>query len=332
MTLLPTLRRSGVALLALLAAVTVIATGCGGGTQAQTYRPARLIVFGDERSALVDDGNHNAWKYSVNGINPTTNERDCTQLPNWVQTLATSYNLVFAECNPGGFVNPGALMRAQPGARIEDPVTGLGQQISVQLTQGLGVGDLVTVMIGSNDLVDLFNRVQNGQLSQTDAVSEAQRLGGVTAGWVNYLLSLNTRLILVTLPDLGSTPFALNAEQLVAGSRALLSALTSAYNAYLRTGVDAGKYDGRNYGLVLADDIVAGIVSNPTVYLTSPSDITDALCVTPLMTCTNDPSNLTTATGANTSSYLWADDLHAGPIVQSQMGSAAAARAQTNPF
>jgi hypothetical protein len=33
--------------------------------------------------------------------------------------------------------------------------------------------------------------------------------------------------------------------------------LTYQFNAYLRTKIDSSAYDGRNYGLVLADDIVA---------------------------------------------------------------------------
>jgi outer membrane lipase/esterase len=323
-------RRVALVLLALLAAIVA---GCGGGTsQVQAYSPRRLIVFGDETSALVDDGNHNAWKYSVNAIDATTNERDCNQLQIWVQGLAAQYGFVFAECNPTGIVNPKALMRAQPGARVEDPAIGLEQQISTEAGHGLGTGDLVTVLIGANDIVDLFSQVQNGQLSQPDAISEARRRGGVTAGQINRLLALNTRVILSTVPDLGKTPFAVTADELVAGSSGLLHQLTYEYNAYLRTRIDATKYDGRNYGLVLADDMVGAAVSSPSSYLAAPANVTDALCVTALPYCTTDPSNLTPAPGASTSSYLWADSLHVGPTMHAHMASQAVARATTNPF
>ncbi len=305
--------------------------GCGGSTSpVQAYVPQRLIVFGDETSALVDDGNHNAWKYSVNGINATTNERDCETLPNWVQGVATRFGLVFAECNPGGITYPNALMRAQPGATVEDPTIGLAQQIALQQVNGLGTGDLVTVMIGNNDILALFNQVQAGQLSQPDALAEARRRGGVTAELVNQLLALNTRLLLVTIPDLGNSPFAIAAEQLVAGSRVLLSNLTSQYNTYLRTGIDSAKYDGRNYGLVLGDDIVASAVSAPTSYLGSPANVIDAVCVVALPYCTSAPADL--VPDGSSGGYLWADSRHVGASMHSQLAAQATSRVTTLPF
>lgn len=314
-----------------LVAVLAFFGGCGGSTSpVQAYYPQRLIVFGDENSALIDDGNHNAWKYSVNGINATTNERDCTTLPIWVQGVANRFGLVFAECNPGGVTYPNALMWARPGATVEDPTIGLAQQIALQQVNGLGTGDLVTVMIGNNDIVALFNQVQVGQLSQPDALAEARRRGGVTAQLVNQLLALNTRLLLVTIPDLGNSPYAIAAEQLVAGSRALLSILTSEYNTTLRTGIDSTRYDGRNYGLVLGDDIVASAISTPSTYLGSPANITDAVCVVALPHCTSAPSDLVPDGSAG--GYLWADNLHVAPTTHNQLASQATSRVTTLPF
>jgi outer membrane lipase/esterase len=333
MTVLRDPCRAGARLLAPLALTAMIVTACGGGTEpVQAYRPNRLVVFGDETSALVDDGNQNAWKYTVNGIDPITNVRDCNLLQNWVQVLAAAYGFVFAECNPGGVTSPKAVMRAQPGARVEDPAIGLEQQISTELGNGLGTGDLVTVMIGANDIVDLYNQIQNGTLSQPDAIAEARRRGAVTAGQVNRLLAINTRVILATVPDMGKTPFAVSADKLVAGSSGLLYNLTYEYNAYLRTSIDSAKYDGRNYGLVLADDMVGAAVSSPTSYLTAPANVTDPLCVVALPFCTSAPSDLSTDPGASTNSYLWADELRVGPTMHSRMGSSAVARATTNPF
>lgn len=305
--------------------------GCGGSTSpVQDYLPQRLIVFGDETSALIDDGNHNARKYSVNGINATTNERDCAILPIWVQSVAARFGFVFAECNPGGITNPLALMRAQPGATVEDPTIGLAQQIAEQQANGLGSGDLVTVLIGGNDIVALYNQVQAGQLTQPEAVAEVRRRGSVTAQLVNQVLALNTRVLLVTVPDPGLSPFAIAAEQLVAGSRWLLSTLTREYNSYLRIGVDSTRFDGRNYGLVLGDDIVASAVNNPTVYLAAPTNVVDAVCIVVLPNCTSATADLV-ADGAPTR-YLWADSLHIGSAMHNQIAGQAVSRATTLPF
>ncbi len=314
-----------------LAAAIGILAGCGGSTSpVQEYQPRRLIVFGDETSALVDDGNHNGWKYSVNGINATTNQRDCSILPVWVQTIAARFGFVFAECNPGGVTNPLALMRAQPGATVEDPTIGLGQQIADQQASGLGAGDLVTVLIGGNDIVTLFDQVQTGQLSQPEALAEARRRGGVAAQWVNRVLALNTRVLLVTVPDPGLSPFAIAAEQLVAGSRSLLSSLTREYNTYLRTGVDSTRFDGRNYGLVLGDDIVASAVNSPTAYLTAPANVTQAVCAVALPNCTNASADL--IPDGSPTAYLWADGLHVGSAMHNQLAAQAISRATTLPF
>ncbi len=316
-----------------LALVGLVASGCGGGTaEVKSYRPTRLVVFGDEASALVDSGSGNALKYSVNGVDAASGQRLCAQLPIWVQGLAQLYGFVFAECNPNGLTAFNALMRAQPGAKIEDPTIGLDQQISAELGRGLGTGDLVTVMIGANDIKDLYDQVQAGAISQPTAVAEVRRRGGVAAAQVNRLLAANTRVILVTVPSLGQTPFAVAANLVSGGAAALLNSLSFEFNAYLRTSIDGAKYDGRNYALVLADDVVGAVVQTPSGFLSAPFNVTTALCVVDLPNCNNSADALVPDNGSGPSSYLWADDLHFGPVIHARLASLAAQRATTNPF
>jgi len=332
MTLLRKPRRCG-ALLLLAASLAAIVAGCGGGTsQVQPYHPNRVIVFGDEMSALVDDGNQNAWKYSINGVNPTTNLRDCTQAPNWAQGLANNYGFVFAECNPAGITNARAVMRARPNATVEDPINGLGQQVSEQVAAGLGTGDLVTVLIGTNDILELYAQVQSGFISQTDAMNEAARRGTVAAKQVTRMLAMNTRAIVSTIPDLSKSPFARLADQLVAGSSTLIYNLVYQFNAYVRAEINNGVYDGHYYALVLADDMTNAAVSSPSSYMSAPANVSDPLCVVPLGICTNTPSDLTTAPGASTTSYFWASLTFAGPVLHGRMASSAVSRATSNPF
>ena len=332
MTVLRTFVRP-LSLLALSLFGAWVVSACGGGTaEVHAYRPTRLIVFGDEASALVDDGNANAFKFSVNGVDPATRLRNCALLPNWVQGLANVYGFVFAECNPNGLTNFTAVMRAQPGAKVEDPVTGLEQQISAQMGSGLGTGDMVTVMIGANDIQDVFEQTQAGTLSQPDAVKEIRRRGGVVAAQVNRLLAINTRAILVTVPDMGSTPFAVATNKVSSGTAALLKTLSFEFNAYLRTSIDGARFDGRNYALVLGDDVTGAIVTHPASFLGSPANVVDALCTVDLKSCTNTAESIVTDTGASTSNYLWADSLHFGPVVHTRLASLAATRATTNPW
>ena len=319
--------------LAPFALVGLVASGCGGGTaEVKTYRPTRLVVFGDEASALIDDGTGNALKYSVNAVDSASGLRLCNGLPIWVQGLAGVYGFVFAECNPNGLTTFNAVMQAKPGAKIEDPTIGLEQQISVELGRGLGTGDLVTVMIGSNDIKDVYDQVQAGTMSQPSAVAEMRRRGGVVAAQVNRLLAANTRAIVVTVPNLGQTPFAVASNLVSSGTSALLSSLSFEFNAYMRTSIDSSKYDGRNYALVLADDVVGAAVQKPSSFLSSPFNVTDGLCTIELPNCTNSADSLVPDNGSGTNSYLWADALHFGPTVHARLASLAAQRAATNPF
>ena len=73
-------------------------------------------------------------------------------------------------------------------------------------------------------------------------------------------LATGARAIVITIPDMGLSPYAGNANKTNPGASALLSRLTTDFNGFLRTRINATAYDGRNYGLVLADDIVAAIV------------------------------------------------------------------------
>ena len=319
--------------LAPFALVGLVASGCGGGTaEVKTYRPTRLVVFGDEASALIDDGTGNALKYSVNAVDSASGLRLCNGLPIWVQGLAGVYGFVFAECNPNGLTTFNAVMQAKPGAKIEDPTIGLEQQISAELGRGLGTGDLVTVMIGSNDIKDVYDQVQAGTMSQPSAVAEMRRRGGVVAAQVNRLLAANTRAIVVTVPNLGQTPFAVASNLVSSGTSALLSSLSFEFNAYMRTSIDSSKYDGRNYALVLADDVVGAAVQKPSSFLSSPFNVTDGLCTIELPNCTNSADSLVPDSGSGTNSYLWADALHFGPVVHARLASLAAQRAATNPF
>ena len=77
---------------ALLLAVAALLAGCGGGTeQNEPFVPVRLFTLGDEASTINPDGT----TYSVNGLDANGNF-DCTALPIWTESLATSLGFVFA--------------------------------------------------------------------------------------------------------------------------------------------------------------------------------------------------------------------------------------------
>ena len=309
-------------------AAAVVLTACGGGTsQVETFSPTRMISFGDEASLVVDDGAANGRKYTVNGLDANA-ARDCTLTPIWSQVLATHYGFVYAACNKAA-ATPKAFARAQAGAKVGDPATGISAQIAEQQSVGGGLqtGDLVTVMMGVHDLVELNERVQAGTLSDADARAEARRRGAQLAAGVNAILGAGTR---ATVPDMGLSPYARALDSTSPGTTARLTQLSYEFNASLRTGIDATRFDGRNYGLVLTDDTVAAVSKVPGAFSSYPANVTEAACVVALPQCTSAPADLVAS--GSTTSHMWADTLRLGPSLHALIGSQAVARAVDNPF
>ena len=318
-------------ILALGLAVGMVA--CGGGTaQVQKFVPARLIVFGDENSLIVNDGANNGKKYTVNGLDATP-VRDCLLLPIWVQAVATHYGHVFAECNKAA-ATPLAFMRARANATVEHPSLGMAAQLAAQTAAGGAVkaGDLVLVMLGANDLYALADRLKAGTITTAEASAESRRLARVLAGHINNVLGAGARAIVSTVHDVGLSPYAIAQEVANPGAKARLSALVLDFNGTLRTSIDSTRFDGRNYGLVLADDVSQSMSRNPAVF--NLTNVVTGVCAIALPECTSAAADIITVNGvgANVAAYMWADDRRVSPAVHARIGEQATARAAGNPF
>jgi outer membrane lipase/esterase len=329
MTLMRELRQPcwrAIGLLALTAA-TALLVACGGGSaQVEAFRPNRVLAMGDENSVIVDNGSADGFRYTINDRTSTAAGK-CQALPNFAQSLISVYGYVFKECNPSG-ATPAAFVLAQAGARVDDPATGLARQIA-RVAGGLGPTDLVTVMLGANDVIALYEDVREGRRTEAQAVAEVQRLGILAADGVNTILATGARALVITIPDMGSSPYAIAQATTTGYAMTLMARLSYDFNANLRTQVDATRFDGRNYGLVLADDIVSAIVRAPTAFLLAPANVTEAACSTANVV---DCLTTTLQTGATATSHLWASDRHLGPEAHRQIGLQAQTRAVNNPF
>jgi len=184
-------------------------------------------------------------------------------------------------------------------------------------------------MLGVNDVVAVYEDVRDGRRTQAAGVAEIQRLAGALATAINGMLATGARALVVTIPDMGLSPYAAKQETTRAGAKALLTELSYQFNAVLRTSIDPTRYDGRNYGLVLGDDVVGAMARAPSAFLTSPYNVTVAACTTTVL---KDCTTTTLVTGASASSHLWASDRHLGPEAHRQMGLLAQSRAVNNPF
>jgi len=306
------------AMMALTAAVVLSACGGGNGTQIQPFHPTRVVTFGDESSLITPQGQ----KYTVNGVDATTGLVDCAANPIWVQTLAAAYGLTYPQCDPNHTAAPAGLMLAAEGSKVADVQNAVDKYFSVNYFTDK---DLVTVLVGQNDILELYNQFPAQSLDSLSA--QATQRGQALAQTVNRIAAAGGRVIVSTLPDVGLTPFAL-AETVAHGDTnrgTLLTALTTAFNLAMRTSLTN---DGRNIGLVLLDETVQSMVKFPQAY--SMTDVTDPACLPNVIV--QNCSTRTLFPNATGDTWLWANNLLLGSGGQNRLGYLALTRAQNNPF
>ena len=337
MTLSFNVRRLGALVLAPLLLTAALLAACGGGTeQVVKFKPNRLFVFGDDNSVIENDGSNDGFKYTVNDRSLATAGK-CLVLPTFVQSVALLYGFVFEQCNPLA-VTPKAFVRAAPLAKVADVALQVANQ------RDLNAGDIATIMVGINDLIEIYEQMPKSagltDANKKAAIAEAGRRGAQAAAIVNKLLATGARGLVFTVPDISLSPYAVRANQTLPGSTALLASMNYEFNANLRTTIDATAFDGRNYGLVLADDIVAAMYRLPTSYLTAPAIANATACsgvvgsgtgadvATQVLACTTT----TLVANATSTSHLWASDRHIGPNAHQRIGAQAGSRAANNPF
>lgn len=309
--------RMGCALLA-MAALTVL-NGCGGGTsQIEPFAPTRIMAFGDESSVITAEGK----KYTVNGINADTGALVCSSNPIWVQTLASTFGLVFPQCNPNLIAVPTGIMYATAGAKVADIKTKIDQHFS---TNSFGPKDLAAIYIGANDILELY--AQFPAQSQDTLLAESRTRGRALADQVNRIANANGRVIISTLPDMGLTPFALKekAAKVDTDRAAFLSNLSNEFNIAMRLQIIN---DGRLIGLVLMDEATQAIVRFPAAF--GYANVTAAACLTTI--AVQDCTSKTLVPDGSGDTWLWATDTLLSAAGQSRLGVLAQSRASNNPF
>lgn len=301
---------------ALAASLAVLLAACGGGVgQIDPFQPTRLLAFGDELSVLQPDGR----KYAINGMNTDATAIDCEVHPLWIQTVATLYSMKFSQCQ-GTATEAKAVTRAVAGATV----AGVTAQIDAQVAGGgLNAKDLVLVMAGMNDIKQIYE-ARTAADTEATLIARAQERGKAMADQVNRMVGLGAKVIVSTAPDLGITPWGESKGTADAG---LLKRLSAAFNGRLRVNIIN---DGRYVGLVLADEMLQSAVQVPSAFGLVDVDRAACRATAVLPGCNNASSSL--VEGASALTWLWADDLRFGVVAHQQLGSQAAARAQTNPF
>lgn len=317
---LPTWRAVGTAVLAALLA------SCGGGEQIQPFQPVRLITIGDELSVLTAQA-PTGRKYGINALAADGVSIDCTTYPIWTQTLAATYAFAFAECNPLNLAQTLAHTYAQPGAKADDFVT---QVARAEADGAFSDKDLVSVLLGTNDVLDLYRTVYvpNPTTDTYNAViTELGNRGKLLGERINQLIARGPRVILSTIQRVGQSPYAIEEAALWQDPQrpTVLNNFSIAFNNALRVAI---VNDGHFIGLVELDALINAALANPGGY--GLANITEPACVAALPDCTT--ATLVSGATAAPTAWLWASNTWMGITAQQYLGTYARGRAQGNPF
>ena len=321
------------------AAGAALLASCGGGSQVESFVPSRIVAFGDESSVINADGS----KYTVNAVIfdasvsppvPTT-AIDCAGNPIWVQAVASTFGLVFPQCNPLSVVAPVSRIYAFKNAVVAD----LATQIDVAVANGgFAAGDMATVFIGANDVVAQFSQYPG--VGEAQLGDNAEQAGKALALQVNRLAALGAKVLISTIPDMGLTPFAGDRSGTTVNTgTGVLSRLSTRFNDALLANL---LNDGHKIGLVQLDEYMKAVDRARILGGGSFANTSLAACLpaAPLPLCTTQtlgddaaavppPVAVSTASGAT---WLWADALHLSAGGQASLGSLAVTRARANPF
>jgi len=323
---------------AAVAASALVAACGGGGDGDQTPRVAygKMVSFGD---SLSDVGSYKVSAVAALGGGQYT--VNSPTVSNWTQLLAAQAGVARPCAAQTGLLSEiegvpavpvadvtGCFGYAQGGARVTNPVgpenpalpgNQLGQMtvpVASQIARHLSVAggnfasnDLVTVMAGGNDVFMNLAAVGAGAASPEQAVIAMATAGGELAALVRaqILAKGGPRTVVVNLPDVSQTPFAVSQGAPTAG---LISQMVVAFNTALREGLaPAGE------AVLLVDAYTQGRdqTANPGQY--ALTNVTGMACNLAAMSI---PSSLTCTAanlvaGQDTSHWLYADSVHPTP-------------------
>jgi outer membrane lipase/esterase len=202
-------------------------------------------------------------------------------------------------------------MRAAAGAKVADLQT---QIDGVAFTNT----DLVTLTIGVHDVVAQFQRLSEAAPPALDDLKAAlQSAGESAAAQLCPVLATGAKVVLVTAPDLGLSPYGL--AQGPAGA-SQLTQLTDAFTGALRLSVgdcrvDGNPADGWDWGLIDGQEKIVQAVKSPLIYggLRNPANVVGAACRGAQLDLSDQPGTAcdtsTLEVGASAESWLWSQAL-----------------------
>ena len=219
---------------------------------------------------------------------------------------------------------------AEGGSRITDPV-GIGNNISLGITTlpmvtqvdrlladkpVLDANDLVILWGGSNDVFSQFGAVAAAAITPTIAAANMAQAAVELAAQVDRVRAAGAEnIIVVTVPDIGQTPFGLSLGTAGAG---LQTTLANAFNAQLTASI-AG-----NAVIVDSQKLLGAVQADPVKYgFTAPGAALVPACSDSSLLCVQGLN-----ASADSELRIFADGVHPTTSAHALFGQAAFAGLQ----
>ena len=281
---------------ALISAVPVAPTPAPAGAK----YPA-IYAFGD---SLTDTGNVSLATAGMVPVSPPYADRSFSNGPVWVQDLAQDLGLPPLKPSLAGgtdFAYGGAKTGQTPNHGLNP--TDLTSQYTQFLQQSPSPqpGALYALWIGANDVLDIANdgslTSQQQQVDVKDAVNnEVAVIGGLAAHGAQNLLVLN-------VPDLGSTPYE---QERGATTAQTASSLSSLYNSELAAALQPLEASGAvKVDLVDSFSVLDQAKADPAAH--GFTDVSNPVWTGGL---TDPGSGTLHASGSAQNQFLFFDSLH----------------------
>ena len=193
-------------------ASALLLAACGGGSIVSSFKPTRVVAFGD---AMADLG-QNGSRFTVND----------GAVNNWTQFVANGFGLPLAASASGGlsFARGNARVTATTDAAGNTGTPSVTQQIDAFLgANSLTENDLVIVSAGTSEVIVQAKAAIDGTISEAQAQQNVQQAADELAAQVRRLVTAGAKHVAVVGPyNLGRSAWAVET-----GRSALLERLSA---------------------------------------------------------------------------------------------------------
>ena len=292
-------------------ASAALLAACGSSTTESAISPQRMIAFGDGMSDVGQKGT----RYTVND----------GSVNNWTLQVASGYGKTLAASSAGGksYAAGNARIVAKPDAAGSNTTLTVKEQIDSFLASNTFTGDdLVMINGGISDVIANMAAVNAGTMTTEQMITASRQAGTDFAAQIRRLVNAGAKYVVVAgTYDLSKTPWATDI-----GRTTVLNSASSAFNEGLLVGivdlganvlyVDSAYYVNLytsvpgNYGFNNSTAAVCTSVDANNGIGIGAGQVNSALC-----------TSSTLLSGANATSFVFADSVYLTPSAQRQFGT-----------